>query len=423
MKNKNAVYLLFLANIISGLAQGISMIAIPWYFIEIIEKPKFFTYCYFIITFLTFFWGMYAGTIIDRYSRKKIFLITNFICGTIIASVSAYGFYNQSTSEYLVILVFLITIFNYNVHYPNLYAFGQEITEKKNYGKLNSYIEIQGQSTSMFAGAIAAILLTGSSNDMISFGGFNFNFPLNFKAWDIHEIFLMDAITYFISLLIIMLIKYVKIEKLNIETGSLYNRFISGLNFLKKRTYIFYFGLFSYMLFAFTLVQIHIILPIYVKNFLQMGADVYASSEFYYSIGAIFSGIFVIRVFKNNYKLLGVIIFFTTISIFFYLISFINSVYLFFITCLLLGITNAGVRVLRTTFLFNAIPNNIIGRATSVFSSINIIVRLFLIGIFSISFFQTGDNIKYSYLIGVVLLMSSAIPLALNYGKIIESEN
>ena len=42
MKNKNAVYLLFLANIISGLAQGISMIAIPWYFIEIIEKPKFF---------------------------------------------------------------------------------------------------------------------------------------------------------------------------------------------------------------------------------------------------------------------------------------------------------------------------------------------------------------------------------------------
>ena len=74
---------------------------------------------------------MYAGTIIDRYSRKKIFLITNFICGTIIASVSAYGFYNQSTSEYLVILVFLITIFNYNVHYPNLYAFGQEITEKK----------------------------------------------------------------------------------------------------------------------------------------------------------------------------------------------------------------------------------------------------------------------------------------------------
>ena len=37
------------------------------------------------------------------------------------------------------ILVFGITIFNYNVHYPNLYAFGQEITEPKNYGKLKIF--------------------------------------------------------------------------------------------------------------------------------------------------------------------------------------------------------------------------------------------------------------------------------------------
>ena len=46
MKNKQAIYLLFLSNIISGLAQGISMIAIPWYFIEIIDKPEFFAYSY-----------------------------------------------------------------------------------------------------------------------------------------------------------------------------------------------------------------------------------------------------------------------------------------------------------------------------------------------------------------------------------------
>ena len=38
MKNSNAIILLFTANIISGLAQGISMIAIPWYFVEIVDK-------------------------------------------------------------------------------------------------------------------------------------------------------------------------------------------------------------------------------------------------------------------------------------------------------------------------------------------------------------------------------------------------
>ena len=36
-------------------------------------------------------------------------------------------------------LGFGTTMFHYNIHYPNLYAFGQEISEPKDYGKLNSY--------------------------------------------------------------------------------------------------------------------------------------------------------------------------------------------------------------------------------------------------------------------------------------------
>ena len=81
MKNKQAIYLLFLSNIISGFAQGISMIAIPWYFIEIVEQSEYFALGYIIVTFLTLFWGLYAGALIDRYSRKNIFILTNLVCG------------------------------------------------------------------------------------------------------------------------------------------------------------------------------------------------------------------------------------------------------------------------------------------------------------------------------------------------------
>ena len=31
------------------------------------------------------FWGLYAGTIIDKYPRKKVFIYTNLVCGIIIA--------------------------------------------------------------------------------------------------------------------------------------------------------------------------------------------------------------------------------------------------------------------------------------------------------------------------------------------------
>ena len=56
-----------------------------------------------------------------------------------------------------------------------MYAFGQEITEKKNYGKLNSYIEVQGQVTSVLAGAFAAILLTGTTDKNLEIAGFKTN--------------------------------------------------------------------------------------------------------------------------------------------------------------------------------------------------------------------------------------------------------
>ena len=47
--------------------------------------------------------------------------------------------------------------------------------------------------------------------------------------------------------------------------------------------------------------------------------------------------------------------------------SFSDNIILFFTANLILGITNAGVRILRTTYLFSNIPNNLIGRNLVVF--------------------------------------------------------
>ncbi len=419
MKNSNAIILLFTANIISGLAQGISMIAIPWYFVEIVDNQNYFANSYLIITFLTLFWGLYAGTIIDRYSRKKIFIILNLICGTFIGLIAMYGIYYQNISDILVIFVFMLTIFNYNVHYPNLYALGQEITERKYYGKLNSYIEVQGQVTSVLAGAFSAILLTGTHNGELSLAGVTFNLPFDIKAWNIYDIFLMDAITYLLVIIIFSYLKYQPIVEKNINKENLLSRFQQGLNFLKSNKLIFIFGICSYMLFAFTLVEIHIVLPSYVHNFLQKSGDIYASAEIYYSFGAIFSGILIIRIFRRFKILTSVIILFIMVIIMLYFMSIYKLIWIFFIGNFIIGITNAGVRILRTTYLFNNVPNNLIGRVNSVFNSLNIIVRLFLIGILSFSFFDIQDNIRYAYLVGVFLLVISLVILLFYYSKII----
>ena len=101
-----------------------------------------------------------------------------------------------------VAFVFCFTLFNYNIHYPTLYAFGQEITEKENYSKTNSLLEVMGQSINVFSGAIAVLLIEGINVDI---WGHN----IQIQSWEIHEIFLMDGITYIIAMSLIYFIKYV----------------------------------------------------------------------------------------------------------------------------------------------------------------------------------------------------------------------
>ena len=416
MKNKQAIYLLFLSNIISGLAQGISMIAIPWYFIEIIDMPEFFAFSYIFITLCTLFWGIYAGSLIDRYSRKKIFIITNLFCGLFIGSIALFGLSNAYLSEFLVVSVFGITIFNYNIHYPNLYAFGQEITEKKNYGKLNSYIEVQGQVTSVMAGAFAAILLTGTTDKNLEIAGFNFNLPFDVIPWKIYDIFLLDAFTYIIVIAIFSIIKYVPIKNEVTHLGTLYDRLKIGFDYLKDNPIIFLFGISSYMLFAFTLVELHVILPSYVHDFLKASGNVYASAEVYYSIGAIFSGVLILRLLSRFNTYFAITFLMMNVALAFYAMTFYKSLLIFFTGSLVLGITNAGVRILRT-YLFNHIPNNLIGRATSVFSSLNIIIRIILISFFALPFFNIGDNIRWGYMVGVLMMIISSVILLILHRK------
>ena len=93
--------------------------------------------------------------------------------------------------------------------------------------------------------------------------------------------------------------KYSAVSKEEVHTEGLFNRLKGGFKYLKNHPLIFIFGLFSYMLFAFTLVQVHVILPSYVDRFLKMDGNIYASAEIYYSFGAIMAGLLILRIFKR----------------------------------------------------------------------------------------------------------------------------
>ncbi len=393
------------------MAQGISMLAIPWYFAQQ-EKMASFAFVYMLTNLISLFWIPYSGALIDRYDRRKIFLFLTTTVGTIVFLVGLSGFVFGELTWQLVAAIFMLTFLNYAVHYPNLYSFVQEIIEPAYYGKITSYLEIQGQLTSIMAGAGAALLLEGTTAGTTHIFGMTWDWPFAIEAWKIHEIFLLDASTYFISFLIIWFIRYQSVQKRTYERGTIWQELKTGYHYLRENPYLFLFGVASYCVFVAVLLEAFFLGALYANEHLQAGANVYAASEMFYASGAVFAGLAIRKIFAKVSPPTGIIIMTFVTGILFLSLAVGKSVLLFLAMLLVLGITNAGIRILRTTYLFSNIPNQVFGRAISIFNLSNILFRIFFLAIFSIPFFQSGAGVKYPFymlsgflfLVGVVLV-------------------
>lgn len=419
MQNKNALALLLTANFVSGIAQGITMLAIPWYFFNIVGEAAFFGALYAITTIVTLPWNIFAGSLIDKFSRKKIFMGITAISGLLIGAVALYGFATGDLSSNLIAFVFILTILNFSIHYPTLYAFGQEITEKHQYHKLSTYFEVQNQVGSMFSGALAVILLNGIDSGGLNFLGLHLNLPFEINAWPMHKIFAVDAVTYFLAFVLILLLKYKSFKPNKKQSGSTIERITAGFTYLKYNPLLLLFGTLTLSVFIVILVEAFLLLPQYVANHLNESADVFASSDIYYSIGAILAGVLTVRLFKLTSTLKGIIVLMLIAGSILIGIAFSYNIIVFYLISLLIGFTNAGVRVLRVTFLFKHVSNDIMGRVSSIFAMTHIIFRALFIYIFSYTFFTESNNVIYAYIISGVFVFITIIPLVLNYKKLV----
>ncbi len=396
------------------------MIAIPWYFVDELNMHSFFGALYATITGLALFWMLFVGTIVDRYNRRTIFLFVTSIGALLLSAISFSGYYMGTVHYVLVSAAFASTYLIYSVHYPNLYAFAQEITEAKHYGRITSYIEIQGQLTTMAAGGLAALLLSGVSSEAVNFFGWEFTFPFTIEKWELHEIFAVDAFTYVLAFSLILLIQYVPIEERVIDEGSIKNRLILGFNYLKRNKYVFLFGVASFSVFVTILCIGFFIAPVYINNHLRGGAGVYAISDVFFACGAVLAGVAIRYVFKQKTVLAIIVMSLLTACIYFFYFANYN-ISLFYVTMLLMGSCNSGIRIMRMTYIFNHIPNNLIGRTGSIFGLSNVLMRFTFLASFSLPFFADGNNVIYAFIIMGCFILISAVPLVIWYKRIVKS--
>ncbi len=425
MRNKKALLILFLANGLSGFAQGVTMLSIPWYFASQNLSPLFNIF-YALVTLGSLFWGLYAGALVDGFNRKDVFLGTNFIEGLIVLSIASLGFKEFASPELqdhalptaLIVMVFATTFFGYIIHYPNLYAFAQEISDPKDYTKVTSYIEIVGQSTAVASAALGVFLLEGvDSIETLPFVG---TFALKIEKWELHEIFLLDGISYILSFIMIIFIKYKPVKNLaQFDEGDLKDRLKSGYDFLIQHKLVTVFGVCSYSIFIVLLVERFGLLPIYVKNNLQAGGDVLSFSEVMYASGSLLAG-FMVGGFLSKMPIpKSIIIFIVFTSAGFFISALIDENSLFYVVSFLFGIANAGSRIFRISYLFMLVPNELTGRVNSMFNVITTVFRLAFILAFSLPFFARESNITIAYAILGFFTLSAGVILIILYKKLL----
>ncbi|HEX8548937.1 MAG TPA: MFS transporter [Cytophagaceae bacterium] len=420
MKNKRALVILFIANGVSGLAQGVSMLAIPSYF-TLHNQSVLFLVFFGIITLGSLFWGLYAGALIDGFNRKDVFLGTNFIEGLIVLAVAILGF-SEVLPPVLIILVFTVTYYGYHIHYPNLYAYVQEISDPKDYLKVASYIEIVGQTTSMASAAMGAVMLNGVDySKVITFAGSTYNFHIFLGHWELHEIFLVDGLTYLVSFILILFIKHKTTKTVEIvDEGDLNDRLKTGYDYLRKNPLITIFGICSYSTFIIILVEIFCLLSLYIYNHLGEKPGVLGLSEFMYAGGSLLSGFIISKLLSKMPvpKSIIILTFMTTAA--FFLCAVSDAVWLFFLISFVIGFTNSGSRIFRVSYLFKLIPNELTGRVNSIFNVINTMFRMVFILVFCFPFFHEGSNVTYAYAILGCFTLTAGIILLFLYKRLLQ---
>lgn len=390
------------------------MMAIPWYFTSVLDQAQFFAQLVAVATFISLFWSLFAGSFIDRYPRKNVFLVINTVGFLAVGGMALFGRSVGEVPVWGVAAVFVFTFFLYNIHYPALYAFTQEMTDSRDFGRVNATIEVLGQSTSVFSGAIGAMLIAGLDHGQVNMLGMQLKLPFSFAAWRMHEIFLMDGLTYGIGFLILLMLRFNPVRQLIIDTDPIFKRMRNGFAYLLSRPNVWLFGAASYAVFIVLMVEVMLLLAMYVHNHLNAGADVYASAEVYYSLGALAAGFGIRQITQGIGTIKGVLLLMAVAATGFVVAGFTQSVLFFFVFSAVLGVCNAGVRVLRVTWLFNQIPNNIIGRCTSIFHLFNILGRGLLLTLFSLAWWAEGSHVRYAYVVCGAFILASTLPIVFN---------
>ncbi|MBJ6360060.1 MFS transporter [Paenibacillus sp. GCM10012307] len=374
--------ILLLATFTSSIGTGITSITLPWYIIEQ-RGDKMLGLMMIIVTIVLFVLSPMIGAIVDRFSRKRVLITTQLFCGGIIGCFTLLGIYRASFSTFDLTAISLAGSLYFTLHIPTFNALVQELFDHSAYKKVNTAFEMLNQIDPIIAGALA-------------------NFVL--MKQDLSFILVLDVLSYLLSAVLIALLPYKsrQQEKTDqLKPAGWLHAMAEGLIYLRVRPRMFLFFFFSHMTFLIVMVG-NFLIPVYIiKELLQPGSF-FGVYNAVYAIGAVACGFIVVRLINRIggfAALIGMMAVFTASLTGIFLLQ---QPGLFLLCSLFTGFSNAGAKIIRNTMMMNTIDSSYIGRVSSFYSTLGLLLRLLLL----ISFTTLVDQSGTLPLLGFVAVLS-----------------
>jgi predicted MFS family arabinose efflux permease len=345
--------LYFVGEVFSMAGTGLHAVALGWYLLERTGSA----------TSVGIVWAVglgsgivmlpFAGPLADRYPRRSLAVASDVYRLVLVAVMAALAYAGSPSLPALYALTFLVGL-GHSVFWPSITALLQEVIRPDQLTEASGLSEITWQVGNLTGAALGGPIL-------IAFG--------------LGTAFAVDAATYVVSAVALLALHHRPAPAEGAHPSGLAMA-RDGLAYLRRHRAVAGFGIASVIPWVAT-ISLNIVIVAYVLDVLHLTATAYGLADMTYGVGAMTSGVFaallVTRVGEWR-AMTGVMV--ALIGCYTILAATPAAVPVFYAMLFLAGFCSSGFRVITTAYLFKVVPNEVMGRTSSSFLLVSMVLQV-----------------------------------------------
>ncbi len=343
-RNRNFL-LLWLGQLVSAVGSRMHAIAVMWYVLEVTSSTTKAGITLVFTVVPSILLSPITGSLADRLDRKKIIVYSDFVNGILVGVISILIYTGNMELWMLYSISALMSVAN-AFFGPAISAAIPSIVRKENLIKANSLAQITRYSTSIFGPALGGILIA-----IIGIPG----------------LFLLDSISFLMSAFSESFMSIPKVVRDKNKKSTIKEDILEGIKYTLKNKDLLHIIIVGGVIINFFFAPLSLIIAVLSKNILNVGIEGYGILLTAMSIGGLIMSLIVPKISKKigNYKLMFLGLTFEGLLLI--PLAFSKNMYTAMISLIILGCSFGVVNVSLGTVIQTIVPNNIMGRVSSVF--------------------------------------------------------